>query len=81
MREAQCAEMRSVEDFAQMGLNESQANAVSSLVQCPHVVRLVQGPPGLESSGGSARRCLMWMKSEITKNHGWQMADEGLMVG
>lgn len=55
MREGQCAEMRSVEDFAQMGLNESQANAVSSLVQCPHGVRLVQGPPGLNPRGGSAR--------------------------
>eukprot|EP00438_Fugacium_kawagutii_P006699 Skav219111 [mRNA] locus=scaffold1574:326424:353022:+ [translate_table: standard] len=44
--EERCAAMRSGEDLEEMGLNESQADAVSSLVQCPHGVRLVQGPPG-----------------------------------
>ena len=44
--EERCSAMRSMEDLAQMGLNQSQIDAVSSLVQCPHGVQLVQGPPG-----------------------------------
>ena len=44
--EERCAAMRSVEDLAAMGLNQSQADAVNSLVQCPYGVQLVQGPPG-----------------------------------
>ena len=47
--EAQCAAMRSgltEADLQDMGLNLSQARAVQKLVDCPHGVRLVQGPPG-----------------------------------
>jgi len=51
--------MRSVEDFAAMGLNQSQADAVNSLVQCPYGVQLVQGPPGwkpLETRSNSGQK-------------------------
>lgn len=57
--EERCAAMRSVEDFAAMGLNQSQADAVNSLVQCPYGVQLVQGPPGwkpLETRSNSVQK-------------------------
>lgn len=57
--EERCAAMRSVEDLAAMGLNQSQADAVNSLVQCPYGVQLVQGPPGwkpLETKSNSGQK-------------------------
>ena len=45
--EGQCASMRSSFSAVDTGLNSSQAFAVRKLVDCPHGVCLVQGPPGL----------------------------------